>query len=177
MWNRFWNIFLFCIADTCCLWWRKCMMIMDEKHVMKVHPRDTKGSNNPLAKGQRLDRLHKPWWLTQTLGLEMESKYTHTSAVCTQITQSRLDYRQRSDYRWLRWFRSMEQKQGLPFACLLFLCTQGEQIMLCWKHRYSWMETGGWAHEVQEELSHWKGWGPFDPTSIISTQKVFPFTL
>lgn len=105
----------------------------------------------------------------------MKSKYTGTHSVCTRITQSRLDYRQRSDYRWLRLFRSMEQKQGPPFACLLFPCTQLELIVLHWKHkdRVECRLEDGLTKYKRSGLLERVGHVPFHPTSIRFRQLKF----
>ncbi len=102
---------------------------------------------------------------------------THVQCVYTDYAVQ-IGWRQRSDYRWLRLFRSIEQKQGLPFACLLFLCTPVEQIMLCWKHRRSWMETGGLGSWRTREIVSWKGlralW-PYRYSKIVSFHHIETF--
>lgn len=152
------------------------LLMTDEKYVVEVCLWETNVSNNPLEKGYSLDRLRKPWWHMH--GLETESKYSfgkHT--VCTQIMQSGLGYGQWSDYRWLQLLRFMEQKQGPPFACLLFPCTQVELIVLRWKHkdRVECRVKDGLIKYKRRGLMERVGHVPFHPTGKLGMHWNFWF--
>lgn len=162
-------IFLFFISDHLIFywWWMKSMLwtSVPEKPMYPIIPwqkvSDRTGCVNPDG--------------TRTCTV---LKWKAKNSVCTRITQSRLDYRQRSDYRWLRLFRSMEQKQGPPFACLLFPCTQLELIVLHWKHkdRVECRLEDGLTKYKRSGLLERVGHVPFHPTSIRFRQlKIFSF--
>lgn len=152
---------------------------MDEKHVMKVHPRvwDAKGSNNPLLKGhaeQTLMARADAWsWNGKQI-------YSHMCSVCTQITQFRLDDvsdQIADDCGCLDlWNRSKACRSPVNFSCVR------QSSKLCYaENRHSWMELNGdWRIGLVKNKRNClmeRVEGPLTLPVSYRYSKVFPFTI